>query len=103
MAVVEAMQLWAEIAEQGRQALIDGDSEQLGRLVDANFDLRAQIYQVNSGNKEMVETARQAGATAKFAGSGGAIVGTYGDDNHFKALTTKLAKIDVAVIKPAVR
>ena len=102
-AVVEAMQLWAEIAEQGRKALIDGDSEKLGRLVDANFDLRSQIYQVNSGNREMVETARQAGATAKFAGSGGAIVGTYVDDNHFNVLAAKLAEIDVVVTKPIVR
>ena len=100
--VVEAMQLWAEIAEQGRKALVDGDTENLGRLVDANYDLRSRIYRISAGNREMVETARQAGATAKFAGSGGAIVGTYRDEEHLKTLTQRLSEIGVAVVKPVV-
>ena len=52
-------------------------------MIDANFDLRAQIYQIDQGNLEMVHTAREAGATANFAGSGGAIVGTYEDEDMF--------------------
>ena len=100
--VIEAMQLWAEIAEQGRKALVDGDTENLGRLVDANYDLRSRIYRISSGNQEMVETARRAGATAKFAGSGGAVVGTYRDEEHFQTLTEKLSGIGVAVVKPIV-
>ena len=100
--VIEAMQLWAEIAEQGRKALVDGDTENLGRLIDANYDLRSRIYRISSGNQEMVETARQAGATAKFAGSGGAIVGTYVDEEHLDTLTEKLSGIGVAVVKPIV-
>ena len=100
--VIEAMQLWAEIAEQGRKALVDGDTDNLGRLVDANYDLRSRIYRISHGNQEMVETARQAGATAKFAGSGGAIVGTYRDEEHFQALAKELSEIGVAVVKPIV-
>ncbi len=100
--VVEAMQIWADIAEQGRKALVDGDTENLGRLVDANYDLRSRIYRISAGNREMVETARRAGATAKFAGSGGAIVGTYRDEAHLKTLTQELSGIGVAVVKPVV-
>ena len=100
--VVEAMQIWADIAEQGRKALVDGDTENLGRLVDANYDLRSRIYRISAGNREMVETARRAGATAKFAGSGGAIVGTYVDEEHLDTLTEKLSGIGVAVVKPIV-
>ena len=101
-AVVEAMKIWADIAEQGRKALVDGDAANLGRLVDANYDLRSRIYRISAGNQEMVATARQAGATAKFAGSGGAIVGTYHDEEHFQTLTEKLSEIGVAVVKPVV-
>ncbi len=100
--VVEAMQIWADIAEQGRKALVDGDTENLARLVDANYDLRSRIYRISAGNQEMVETARRAGVTAKFAGSGGAIVGTYRDEGHLKTLTQELSEIGVAVVKPVV-
>ena len=100
--VLEAMELWAEIAAQGRQALIDGDYENLSRLVNANFDLRSRIYRISAGNLEMVEAARSTGATAKFAGSGGAIVGTYRDQAQFQQLREELAKIGVAIILPKV-
>ena len=44
----------------------------LGELIDANFDLRRSICRIPAGQAEMVDRARRAGATAKFAGSGGA-------------------------------
>ena len=49
-----------------------------------------------------VQAARKTGATAKFAGFGGAIVGTYRDQAQFKQLREELAKIGVAVIQPKV-
>src|SRR5574340_79202 len=100
--VVEAMRTWASYAEQGRAALLAGDYAALNRLIDANFDLRARIYRISEGNLEMVHTARASGATAKFAGSGGAIVGTYKDDDMYRSLTEKLARISVAVIRPVI-
>src|ERR1051326_3261601 len=65
--VVEAMKTWAGYAEQGKQALLKRDYETLDYLINANFDLRAKIYDVGPGNREMVQAARAAGATAKFA------------------------------------
>jgi glucuronokinase len=73
--VVEAMETWAGYAEQGRECLLQRDYTRLDRLVNANFDLRARIYQIDKGNLEMVHTARSLGATANFAGSGGALCG----------------------------
>lgn len=98
--VVSAMRTWAGYAEEGRVCLLAGNYKRLGELIDANFDLRARIYQIDRGNLEMVHAARAAGATANFAGSGGAIVGTYGDDAGFAALSDALRPIGVAVIKP---
>jgi len=51
----------------------------------------------------MVDAARRAGATAKFAGSGGAIIGTYPDEGTYTSLTTALATIGSRTIKPLVQ
>jgi glucuronokinase len=100
--VVEAMKTWARYAEQGRECLLRGDSGKLSELIDANFDLRARIYKISEGNQEMIQTARGAGASANFAGSGGAIVGLYRDEGMFTRLTEAMEAIGVAVIKPKI-
>ncbi len=99
-AVVDAMSEWAEIAKEGRRALLAGDADTFGRLIDANFDLRARICRISPSNLEMVETARSSGATAKFAGSGGAIIGTYRDDAHYNQLREALGNRDIRVLRP---
>lgn len=100
--VVEAMKQWAGFAEEGRRCLLERDDRRLGELVNANFDLRARIYQIDRGNLEMVHAARSAGATSNFAGSGGAIVGTYPDEAAFKRLTEMMKPLGVIVIKPRI-
>src|SRR5437773_3841531 len=100
--VVEAMKTWAGYAEQGRAALLALDYTRLDELINANFDMRRKIYCVSAGNLEMVDTARTVGATSKFAGSGGAIVGTYTDESMYQKLQKVLSGIGVAVIKPRI-
>jgi len=100
--VVEAMETWAGYAEQGRAALLARDYAKLDKLINANFDMRRKIYSVSVGNLEMVDTARKVGATSKFAGSGGAIVGTYRDEAMYQNLQNVLSAIGVAVIKPKI-
>ena len=98
--VRDAMQEWANMAEQGREALLAGDMDRFGELIDANFDLRAQVTELSPHNRKMVEAARSAGATAKFAGSGGAIIGTYSNEQHFDQLRSALAKRGITTIRP---
>jgi glucuronokinase len=100
--VVQAMAHVAELAAQGREALLAGDRANLARLVNENFDTRRSIYNLPSGQVELVELARRVGASAKFAGSGGAIIGTYQDDGMFETLRLELGKIQCVVIKPIV-
>jgi glucuronokinase len=100
--VVEAMKTWAGYAERGRECLLRHSYGELDELINANFDLRARIYQIDKGNLEMVHTARKLGATSNFAGSGGAIVGTYTDDEMLTRLTDAMTPIGVAVIKPKI-
>ncbi|WP_347246273.1 hypothetical protein, partial [Thermogutta sp.] len=51
---------------------------------------------------EMVERARKVGVPAKFAGSGGAIVGLCPDDATFQKLKVEMATIHCEVIRPQV-
>jgi glucuronokinase len=100
--VVAAMRQWADYAEQGRAALLARDYATLGRLMDANFDLRAELYRISEGNLQMIRAARRVGASANFAGSGGAIIGTYQDEDMFQELVNSMQPLGVAVLKPKV-
>jgi glucuronokinase len=101
-AVVEAMQQWAGLAEEVKGCLLKGDQASIGPLLNANFDLRRRIYRIHPDNIAMVETARAVGASAKFTGSGGAIVGTVADDAMFESLVEKLSPLNVHVFKPEI-
>jgi len=101
-AVHAAMQRYREITDGARAALLDGDWETLGRLMNENFDLRRSIMNVAPENLRMVEVARATGASAKFAGSGGAIVGLYRDGRHYQQLVDELAKLRCTVLRPLV-
>ena len=98
--IVAAMSEFADLAQQARDALVAGHPERLNALIDANFDLRDRIFNVAPANRRMVMTARGVGCSAKFAGSGGAIVGTYGDEEQFTRLTQAMAAIGCTTIKP---
>ena len=106
--VLAAMSEFADIAQQGRDLLVTPNldpatrNSQLATLINANFDLRDRIFNVAEENRRMVMTARKCGASAKFAGSGGAIVGTYGDEEQFGRLTADLAAIGTVVLRPTI-
>ncbi len=68
--------------------------------MNENFNLRKKIMYISESNLELVETARKCGASAKFAGSGGSIIGTYKDDEMLTKLIVGLKKINARVIKP---
>ncbi|MBX7169244.1 MAG: hypothetical protein K1X74_23125 [Pirellulales bacterium] len=101
-AVLAAIERWAQLAAAARAALVQRDVGRLNLLINENFDLRRQTINVAPAQAEMVDVARAAGATAKFAGSGGAIVGTYADDATYDRLVTALGRIGCRVLKPVV-
>ncbi len=100
--VVEAMEKFADLAARSRKALTAGDPVTLASLLDANFDLRRSITDLPIGHVQMVEAARRVGASAKFAGSGGAIIGTCENEEMFQLLSASLAEIDCRVFKPEI-
>jgi glucuronokinase len=100
--VVDAMRQWAELAQQTRDLLVAGRGGEIGPLLNANFDLRKRLYRISDGNLRMVDTARSVGATAKFTGSGGAIVGTYEDEAMYERLVAALTPLGMTVIQPRI-
>jgi glucuronokinase len=100
--VVKAMQHFAALAAAAREALIDHDADRLGQLLNENFDTRRSLYNLPPWQVQMIETARRCGASAKFAGSGGAIIGTYRDEAMFEQLCRELGALHSRVIRPQV-
>ncbi len=120
--VLAAIQQWADYTIEFRQFLelplnepIPGVSrpsteipfpisvvQRLNTVLNQNFDLRASLYDVGNGNRRMVDIAREFGASAKFAGSGGAIVGLLEDVEAYTVMEKKFAEEGVRVLRPKI-
>ena len=100
--VVNAMQHFAGLTVHGREALLSKNAAQLSALINENFDTRRSIYKLPSWQIKMVETARQCGASAKFAGSGGAVIGVYREEAMFNEICDRMSEIGSTTIKPIV-
>jgi len=98
--VLNAMKEWAGLTEKVKVCLESGSICDLPQYIDRNFDLRRSILTINQENTEMVEIARSTGASAKFTGSGGAIIGTYTDDAMYAKLKNAMVKKGIEVLKP---
>jgi glucuronokinase len=101
--VLAAMGQFASYAEQAKSVIEANDLSTLSTLVDANYDLRESICQLHVEHKQMIETARNCGASAKYCGSGGAIIGVYSNDQVFAELERQLGLLDCTVIKPTIQ
>jgi len=98
--VIAAMKKFADLAADARDAIQRGQSERLAAIIDENFDTRQSICRLPPEQVEMVEAARRAGASAKFSGSGGAIIGTYHDDAMFQQLQNELEPLGCRLFRP---
>ncbi len=103
-----AIRDWGELTEKFRAELQETNGnlvERLSRLLNLNFDLRASLYDVGEGNRKLIDTARKCGCSAKFAGSGGAIVGLLPSNGNnaedaFARLEEAFKSTNVRVMRP---
>jgi glucuronokinase len=100
---VDTLAELASLAEDGKKAILNRDYVSLHSMINRNFDLRCKIMNISASNMELVNTARECGASAKFSGSGGAIIGMYEDDEMLQRLIIHLRKINARVIKPIIQ
>lgn len=98
------MKEWASLTDSVLECLNTGDLGRIPGLLNRNFDLRCEVCagSISEKNRRMVEIARQCGASAKFTGSGGAIIGTYEDDRMFETLRRNFQKESINIIKPVI-
>ncbi|MGC9341467.1 MAG: mevalonate kinase family protein [Bacteroidales bacterium] len=101
-AVIEAIEKWKKLSDQTYEALLKEDKERIGQLMNENFDIRRSVINISESNLQMIDTARKTGASAKFTGSGGAIIGTYPDASSLEELKVRLGEMGVDVIIPKI-
>jgi glucuronokinase len=101
-AIVEAMKKFGDLALETREFLVSGRGRDIGPLLNRNFDLRASIMKISAENMAMIRTARAVGASAKFAGSGGTVIGTYEDEDMYRRVAGAMARLGCTTFKPEV-
>ncbi|MGJ5815046.1 mevalonate kinase family protein [Paludibaculum fermentans] len=102
--VLDAIQHWADLAEQSRILLQDGKGMAIGPLMNEAFDLRASLIRISPGNMELVRRGREQGAFTQFCGSGGAIIGCYdGDPARLRRLRISYAEMGAELIVPQIQ
>lgn len=101
--VVDAMKFWAQITDRFRECLIKKKKKELPELLNMNFDRRRTLYKLSQRDIDMVEGARSVGASAKYTGSGGAVVGTYANNTMYRDLQKTVERIgDIELLKPEI-
>lgn len=65
----------AALARSAAASLSVRDVHSLKQAINATFDIRRTIMDIAPAQSRMIDTARNLGASANFAGSGGAIIG----------------------------
>ena len=70
--------------------------------MDDNFNIRRSIARLNPYHVKMIETARACGVSAKYAGSGGAIVGVCESDKDFQRLKIRLGEVGCQMVRPLI-
>ncbi|MEJ2544358.1 MAG: hypothetical protein P8Y99_09855 [Calditrichaceae bacterium] len=98
--VINTLSEIGNLAVKGKDYIKQGKISELKEIMDINFNLRSKIMDISDSNKELVTTARACGASAKFAGSGGSIIGIYDDNEMLTRLIVEMKKIKARVIKP---
>jgi glucuronokinase len=94
--VLTAVDALADSARSARAALLAGDHAAFARAVDATFDTRRRLLELDPRHVMMVECAREHGAAANYTGSGGAIVAVCRDAGHQIAVMDALSQIGCA-------
>lgn len=98
-----AMAELGELAREGASRLRARQPAALGRLMDRSFDIRASLLDLAPSHVRMIEISRGHGASANYAGSGGAIIGTRPQGDAWLSLRAALAAEGYAALEPTLR
>ncbi|MCH2105517.1 MAG: hypothetical protein MK291_02615 [Planctomycetes bacterium] len=99
--VRQAMERFPQIATEGVQALESGDRSRFLLCMNANFDLRAEIWSLSERDLELIAIGREVGCATKFPGSGGAILCAAPDAEHLARAEEAYASRGLPTIRPS--
>ena len=99
-AMLEAVERWKGLTIKFREALEAGDFGTMNDCINANFNLRDSLANLNPDQVALIELARKSGASAKFCGSGGAIIGMFQDEKMLERLKSDFEKNGVNILLP---
>lgn len=99
--VLAGIERWGQLAQDARDLIVAGKGNEIGPLMEENFQLRAKLIKISPGNQQLVDTGQKQGASVKFAGSGGAVIGTYdGDPARLEKLKQAYKAMDAHFFVP---
>ncbi len=94
-AVVRAMSTLARLAHEARAALERRDHEAFAAALEAGFDVRASIFDLDPRHVAMVRAARELSLPVTYTGSGGAVVGIARDPAAVAVLAERLEPLGI--------
>jgi glucuronokinase len=100
--VVDTLEGCAECAQEARDLIVAGKGDEIGPLLNRNFELRRSMYNLDPRNTRLVETAQHFGCGCKYSGSGGTVVGTYDSEKTFEMLRSAYLGMDAKIIRPQI-
>ena len=98
--MLEAIESWKNLTVKFRNALEADDMKVMNDCINSNFDIRNKLVSLHPKQVELVMLARKSGASAKFCGSGGAIIGMYEDQKVLERMKTSFTKAAVNILLP---
>ncbi len=99
--VVDALRELGRLGRAARAAIASGDNDELARCVDQSFDARQRMLTLDLLHVEMIACARSCGASANYAGSGGAIVAVCVNPSHRTRVERELRSVGCQTLVPA--
>lgn len=100
--VHRAMAELREMVDSGSACLQRGDHGGFRKLMDRNFEIRAQLFSIAQSDRKMVEIGRSLGAAARLCGSGGAVVGAPADAGRFGEIEKAHHSAGYRIIRPEI-
>lgn len=97
-AIRETLRSLAALVVEGEAALRWGNGRRVGELMAENMRLRTLLGPIPKAQLALIEAADECEAPATFAGSGGAVVGAYDDDDHLRLIKGRMAAIDALTV-----
>jgi len=87
---VAAMATLARLAHEACGALMRGDRAAFADALDAGYEVRAGIFELDERHTALIACTRRLGVSATYTGSGGAIAGIVPGDDEAPALARAL-------------